>query len=144
MAVKVVSCSCCQELLNCEIAMRKLMKVRLCYCNDILSINIISKFFFTCYVARSSTNSSSRGSGSHCKTEGEEDSVETKASGESGLEDEETGKIQCYFCNVKEKFCCPMFMITIEHNGSLIRMHTKAEYSHNRALIFLGKRKIPT
>ncbi|XP_065505888.1 DDB1- and CUL4-associated factor 6 isoform X5 [Caloenas nicobarica] len=38
----------------------------------------------------SSTNSSSRGSGSHCKTEGQEDSVETKASGESGLEDEET------------------------------------------------------
>ncbi|XP_065708971.1 DDB1- and CUL4-associated factor 6 isoform X8 [Patagioenas fasciata] len=38
----------------------------------------------------SSTNSSSRGSGSHCKTEGQEDSVETKVSGESGLEDEET------------------------------------------------------
>nr|XP_021143462.1 DDB1- and CUL4-associated factor 6 isoform X3 [Columba livia] len=38
----------------------------------------------------SSTNSSSRGSGNHCKTEGQEDSIETKASGESGLEDEET------------------------------------------------------
>ncbi|NXG43912.1 DCAF6 factor, partial [Psilopogon haemacephalus] len=37
----------------------------------------------------SSTNSSSRGSGSHCKTEGQEDSVK-KASEESGLEDEET------------------------------------------------------
>ncbi|NWS54563.1 DCAF6 factor, partial [Chunga burmeisteri] len=38
----------------------------------------------------SSTNSSSRGSGSHCKAEGQEDSVKTKASEESGLEDEET------------------------------------------------------
>ncbi|KFQ71168.1 DDB1- and CUL4-associated factor 6, partial [Phaethon lepturus] len=38
----------------------------------------------------SSTNSSSRGSGSHCKTEGQEDFVKTKASEESGLEDEET------------------------------------------------------
>ncbi|XP_042644367.1 DDB1- and CUL4-associated factor 6 isoform X4 [Tyto alba] len=38
----------------------------------------------------SSTNSSSRGSGSHCKTEGQEDSVKTKASEESGPEDEET------------------------------------------------------
>ncbi|KAM6438569.1 DDB1- and CUL4-associated factor 6 isoform 4-T4 [Rhynochetos jubatus] len=36
----------------------------------------------------SSTNSSSRGSGSHCKTEGQEDSV--KASEDSGPEDEET------------------------------------------------------
>ncbi|XP_010152015.1 PREDICTED: DDB1- and CUL4-associated factor 6, partial [Eurypyga helias] len=36
----------------------------------------------------SSTNSSSRGSGSHCKTEGQDDSV--KASEESGPEDEET------------------------------------------------------
>ncbi|NXG61854.1 DCAF6 factor, partial [Hemiprocne comata] len=39
----------------------------------------------------SSTNSSSRGSGSHCKTEGQEDSVKTKASEELGPEDEETG-----------------------------------------------------
>ncbi|KAM6097895.1 DDB1- and CUL4-associated factor 6 isoform 4-T4 [Theristicus caerulescens] len=38
----------------------------------------------------SSTNSSSRGSGSHCKTEGQEDSVQTKASEESGPKDEET------------------------------------------------------
>ncbi|NWQ95892.1 DCAF6 factor, partial [Burhinus bistriatus] len=38
----------------------------------------------------SSTNSSSRGSGSHCKTEGQEDSVKTKALEESGPEDEET------------------------------------------------------
>uniref|UniRef100_A0A8C3BFP4 DDB1- and CUL4-associated factor 6 n=1 Tax=Cairina moschata TaxID=8855 RepID=A0A8C3BFP4_CAIMO len=38
----------------------------------------------------SSTNSSSRGSGSHCKTEGQEDDVKTKASEESGPEDEET------------------------------------------------------
>ncbi|XP_051500110.1 DDB1- and CUL4-associated factor 6 isoform X6 [Apus apus] len=38
----------------------------------------------------SSTNSSSRGSGSHCKTEGQEDSVKTKASEELGPEDEET------------------------------------------------------
>ncbi|KAM9019915.1 DDB1- and CUL4-associated factor 6 isoform 4-T4 [Ara ararauna] len=38
----------------------------------------------------SSTNSSSRGSGSHCKTEGQDDSVKTKASEESGPEDEET------------------------------------------------------
>ncbi|XP_071881319.1 DDB1- and CUL4-associated factor 6 isoform X6 [Anas platyrhynchos] len=38
----------------------------------------------------SSTNSSSRGSGSHCKTEGQEDAVKTKASEESGPEDEET------------------------------------------------------
>ncbi|XP_068000755.1 DDB1- and CUL4-associated factor 6 isoform X5 [Melanerpes formicivorus] len=37
----------------------------------------------------SSTNSSSRGSGSHCKSEGQEDSVK-KGSEESGLEDEET------------------------------------------------------
>ncbi|NXX46860.1 DCAF6 factor, partial [Tricholaema leucomelas] len=37
----------------------------------------------------SSTNSSSRGSGNHCKTEGQEDSVK-KASEESGLGDEET------------------------------------------------------
>ncbi|XP_061859141.1 DDB1- and CUL4-associated factor 6 isoform X5 [Colius striatus] len=36
----------------------------------------------------SSTNSSSRGSGSHCKTEGQEDSVKTKASEESVPEDE--------------------------------------------------------
>ncbi|NXN13965.1 DCAF6 factor, partial [Indicator maculatus] len=36
----------------------------------------------------SSTNSSSRGNGSHCKTEGQEDSVK-KASEESGIEDEE-------------------------------------------------------
>ncbi|XP_035396874.1 DDB1- and CUL4-associated factor 6 isoform X8 [Cygnus atratus] len=47
----------------------------------------------------SSTNSSSRGSGSHCKTEGQEDSVKTKASEESGPEDEETSKIHHYFCN---------------------------------------------
>ncbi|NXJ90656.1 DCAF6 factor, partial [Corythaixoides concolor] len=39
----------------------------------------------------SSTNSSSRGSGSHCKTEGQEDSVKTKASEESGTEGKETG-----------------------------------------------------
>ncbi|XP_040520058.1 DDB1- and CUL4-associated factor 6 isoform X10 [Gallus gallus] len=38
----------------------------------------------------SSTNSSSRGSGSHCKTEGQEDSLKTKTSEESGPEDEET------------------------------------------------------
>ncbi|NXJ15563.1 DCAF6 factor, partial [Odontophorus gujanensis] len=38
----------------------------------------------------SSTNSSSRGSGSHCKNEGQEDSVKTKTSEESGPEDEET------------------------------------------------------
>ncbi|NWW47117.1 DCAF6 factor, partial [Pedionomus torquatus] len=38
----------------------------------------------------SSTNSSSRGSGSHCKTEDQEDSVKTKASEGSGPEDEET------------------------------------------------------
>ncbi|XP_064378550.1 DDB1- and CUL4-associated factor 6 isoform X2 [Dromaius novaehollandiae] len=38
----------------------------------------------------SSTNSSSRGSGSHCKSEGQEDSVKTKASEESAPEDEET------------------------------------------------------
>ncbi|XP_039912979.1 DDB1- and CUL4-associated factor 6 isoform X7 [Hirundo rustica] len=38
----------------------------------------------------SSTNSSSRGSGSHCKTEGQEDSVKTKASDESAPEGEET------------------------------------------------------
>ncbi|XP_051636011.1 DDB1- and CUL4-associated factor 6 isoform X6 [Manacus candei] len=37
----------------------------------------------------SSTNSSSRGSGTHCKTEGQEDSVKTKALGESGPEGEE-------------------------------------------------------
>ncbi|XP_062453167.1 DDB1- and CUL4-associated factor 6 isoform X8 [Rhea pennata] len=47
----------------------------------------------------SSTNSSSRGSGSHCKSEGQEDSVKTKASEESAPEDEETSKIQHYFCN---------------------------------------------
>lgn len=78
-----------------------------------LSIYIISIFwggfvlficlFFTCYVARSSTNSSSRGSGSHCKTEGQEDDVKTKASEESGPEDEETSKIHHYFCNGKVK-----------------------------------------
>uniref|UniRef100_A0A8B9UN72 DDB1- and CUL4-associated factor 6 n=1 Tax=Anas zonorhyncha TaxID=75864 RepID=A0A8B9UN72_9AVES len=45
----------------------------------------------------SSTNSSSRGSGSHCKTEGQEDAVKTKASEESGPEDEETSKIHHYF-----------------------------------------------
>uniref|UniRef100_A0A8C3LTR4 DDB1 and CUL4 associated factor 6 n=1 Tax=Chrysolophus pictus TaxID=9089 RepID=A0A8C3LTR4_CHRPC len=45
----------------------------------------------------SSTNSSSRGSGSHCKTEGQEDSLKTKTSEESGPEDEETSKIQHYF-----------------------------------------------
>ncbi|NXG88636.1 DCAF6 factor, partial [Stercorarius parasiticus] len=38
----------------------------------------------------SSTNSSSRGSGSHCKTEDQEDTVKTKALEESGPEDEET------------------------------------------------------
>ncbi|XP_057245957.1 DDB1- and CUL4-associated factor 6 isoform X2 [Malurus melanocephalus] len=38
----------------------------------------------------SSTNSSSRGSGSHCKTEGQEDSVKIKALDESGPEGEET------------------------------------------------------
>ncbi|KAM4905059.1 DDB1- and CUL4-associated factor 6 isoform 1-T1 [Sylvia borin] len=38
----------------------------------------------------SSTNSSSRGSGSHCKTEGQEDSVKTKALDESGPDGEET------------------------------------------------------
>ncbi|KAM7064811.1 DDB1- and CUL4-associated factor 6 isoform 4-T4 [Acridotheres tristis] len=36
------------------------------------------------------TNSSSRGSGSHCKTEGQEDSVKTKALDESGPDEEET------------------------------------------------------
>uniref|UniRef100_A0A8C4P904 DDB1 and CUL4 associated factor 6 n=1 Tax=Dromaius novaehollandiae TaxID=8790 RepID=A0A8C4P904_DRONO len=49
----------------------------------------------------SSTNSSSRGSGSHCKSEGQEDSVKTKASEESAPEDEETSKIQHYVCNGK-------------------------------------------
>ncbi|XP_017686222.1 PREDICTED: DDB1- and CUL4-associated factor 6 isoform X7 [Lepidothrix coronata] len=39
----------------------------------------------------SSTNSSSRGSGTHCKTEGQEDSVKTKALDESGPEGEEAG-----------------------------------------------------
>ncbi|RLW03231.1 hypothetical protein DV515_00006619 [Chloebia gouldiae] len=39
----------------------------------------------------SSTNSSSRGSGSHCKTEGQADSVKTKALDESGPDGEETG-----------------------------------------------------
>ncbi|NXO70910.1 DCAF6 factor, partial [Phainopepla nitens] len=38
----------------------------------------------------SSTNSSSRGSGSHCKTEGQEDTVKTKASDESEPDREET------------------------------------------------------
>ncbi|XP_050834315.1 DDB1- and CUL4-associated factor 6 isoform X6 [Serinus canaria] len=38
----------------------------------------------------SSINSSSRGSGSHCKTEGPEDSVKTKALDESGPDGEET------------------------------------------------------
>nr|XP_030119588.3 DDB1- and CUL4-associated factor 6 isoform X7 [Taeniopygia guttata] len=38
----------------------------------------------------SSTNSSSRGSGSHCKTEGQADSVKTKALDESGPDGEET------------------------------------------------------
>ncbi|XP_064583861.1 DDB1- and CUL4-associated factor 6 isoform X2 [Zonotrichia leucophrys gambelii] len=38
----------------------------------------------------SSINSSSRGSGSHCKTEGQEDSVKTKALDESGPDGEET------------------------------------------------------
>ncbi|KFZ66232.1 DDB1- and CUL4-associated factor 6, partial [Podiceps cristatus] len=38
----------------------------------------------------SSTSSSSRGRGSHCKTEGQEDSVKTKASEEPGPEDEGT------------------------------------------------------
>ncbi|KAM6284733.1 DDB1- and CUL4-associated factor 6 isoform 5-T5 [Spheniscus humboldti] len=38
----------------------------------------------------SSTNSSSRGSGSHCKTEGQEDAVKTKVSEESGPKDEKT------------------------------------------------------
>ncbi|XP_065597966.1 DDB1- and CUL4-associated factor 6 isoform X5 [Cyrtonyx montezumae] len=47
----------------------------------------------------SSTNSSSRGSGSHCKNEGQEDSLKTKTPEESGPEDEETSKIQHYFCN---------------------------------------------
>uniref|UniRef100_A0A672TYY8 DDB1- and CUL4-associated factor 6 n=1 Tax=Strigops habroptila TaxID=2489341 RepID=A0A672TYY8_STRHB len=42
----------------------------------------------------SSTNSSSRGSGSHCKTEGQDDSVKTKASEESGPEDGGTSKIE--------------------------------------------------
>ncbi|XP_027744151.1 DDB1- and CUL4-associated factor 6 isoform X5 [Empidonax traillii] len=37
----------------------------------------------------SSTNSSSRGSGTHCKTEGQEDSIKTKALDESGPEGEE-------------------------------------------------------
>ncbi|XP_056355912.1 DDB1- and CUL4-associated factor 6 isoform X7 [Oenanthe melanoleuca] len=36
------------------------------------------------------TNSSSRGSGSHCKTEGQEDSAKTKTSDESGPDGEET------------------------------------------------------
>ncbi|RMC01706.1 hypothetical protein DUI87_21721 [Hirundo rustica rustica] len=44
----------------------------------------------------SSTNSSSRGSGSHCKTEGQEDSVKTKASDESAPEGEET-RVQVSF-----------------------------------------------
>ncbi|OWK60137.1 DDB1- and CUL4-associated factor 6 [Lonchura striata] len=39
----------------------------------------------------SSTNSSSRGSGSHCKTEGQADSVKIKALDESGPDGEETG-----------------------------------------------------
>lgn len=76
-----------------------------------LSIYIVSEFcgffarlLFTCYTARSSTNSSSRGSGSHCKTEGQEDSLKTKTPEESGPEDEETSKIQHYFCNGKVKF----------------------------------------
>lgn len=38
----------------------------------------------------SSINSSSRGSGSHCKTEGQEDSVKTKSLDESGPDGEET------------------------------------------------------
>lgn len=43
-AVKVVSCSCCQELLNCETAVRKMMMVRLCYCNDLFTLFL--NYFF--------------------------------------------------------------------------------------------------
>lgn len=53
---------------------------------------ILNYFLFPSYIARSITNSSSRGSGSHCKTEGQEDSVKTKASDESGPDGEETSK----------------------------------------------------
>lgn len=99
-AVKFFSCSCCQEPLNCESAVRWWWSG--CAIAMVFSIYFISKFFFL-RVARSSTNSSSRGSGSHCKTEGQEDSVKTKVSEESGLEDEETSKIEHYFCNVEVK-----------------------------------------
>uniref|UniRef100_A0A8B9ZDT7 DDB1- and CUL4-associated factor 6 n=1 Tax=Buteo japonicus TaxID=224669 RepID=A0A8B9ZDT7_9AVES len=64
----------------------------------------------------SSTTSSSRGSGSHCKTEGQEDSVKTKASEESGPEDEETSKIQCYF-SVSDKPSPDHSGIQPEENG---------------------------
>uniref|UniRef100_A0A8C9L3N9 Uncharacterized protein n=1 Tax=Pavo cristatus TaxID=9049 RepID=A0A8C9L3N9_PAVCR len=87
-----------------------------------LSIYIVSKFcgFFACllftrYIARSSTNSSSRGSGSHCKTEGQEDSLKTKTSEESGPEDEETSKIQHYFCNGKAVIIYQYFPLAVSN-----------------------------
>lgn len=58
---------------------------------------ILNYFLFPCYIARSSINSSSRGSGSHCKTEGQEDSVKTKALDESGPDGEETSEIHWDF-----------------------------------------------
>lgn len=39
MAMKVVSCSCCQELLNYEVAVRTIMMVRLCYCKDLIYLH---------------------------------------------------------------------------------------------------------
>uniref|UniRef100_A0A8C6ZPQ6 DCAF6 factor n=1 Tax=Nothoprocta perdicaria TaxID=30464 RepID=A0A8C6ZPQ6_NOTPE len=69
----------------------------------------------------SSTNSSSRGSGSHCKSEGQEDSMKTKASEESTPEDEETSKMQHYFCSSKVDVllqCVLRDASVSEHSGS--------------------------
>ncbi|XP_074919553.1 DDB1- and CUL4-associated factor 6 [Chelonoidis abingdonii] len=47
----------------------------------------------------SSTTSSSRGSGSHCKPEGQEEALRTHSSEQTIAENEETSKIRSYSCN---------------------------------------------
>ncbi|XP_030437115.1 DDB1- and CUL4-associated factor 6 isoform X15 [Gopherus evgoodei] len=47
----------------------------------------------------SSTTSSSRGSGSHCKPEGQEEALRTRSSEQTTPENEETSKIRSYSCN---------------------------------------------
>lgn len=94
---------------------------------------LITEPFYTCFVVRSSTTSSSRGSGSHCKPEGQEEALRTHSSEQTTPENEETSKIRSFSCNGKVPI---LLMATIELNGSLSHTKMRAECNLNTTLFF--------